>query len=323
MGLPLAQAVVGDDAQPRVPWQNPASIGARARTASDNIAAGSMDTMARALRPGVRARVHRIYPDWCAGHINDFVLTDGKLSELYDYLRDNYGGARYRIEILHGTTDQVAFTSELRVSAPPMDQGERIYRAEWLGETPAPSVRPERPSSAEPARMNSDIEWLRLLDAAQQRAATAHEQSLQRIVDGLRESMQRSEENVHRVLETLSRERTETARAVSAPSLSAQLSELVSGTQAIRQVAKSLAPQGTKQGKTEDKGVLQGALDEAAKGFLSNAVGSFFAPKGERSPGMPEPRARRAQAPAQAPANGTNGTQYSGLPIARSTGHAA
>lgn len=109
----------------------PASAPGRAqRDVVDRMAAQQLQELANVLQPGVLVDIERVRPRWCAGSLETYELDDGNVRELWDYIREECGGERYTLTVLH-PNGQPAFVTTMRVPGPPRHEGERVTRREW------------------------------------------------------------------------------------------------------------------------------------------------------------------------------------------------
>ena len=295
---------------PPVPVAMP---GSETRRSVDYQNASELERLAFVLRPGVPVRVERTRPHWCAGVVETyFTLESGRLDELIDYLRDEWGGQVYRVTVLqpHGAP---AFESRLTVCAPPRSEGRRIYRDTWAGESEEsdederPTHRKKRTSNPEPTRSPagpSTFGELRELLAMMQ---AMHADASGKSLDAVRDIIANTRAEKEQLIQAVTEMRTQEARS---GSLVDQLGEFMTAQRALESVGKAF---GAARGREENPGeddLMKGALKEAAKSFLGGAISSHFTKKrpntqaNAAAPARPPApaRARPAQIPSQMPA---------------------
>lgn len=280
-------------------------VGPVTRGVADQAAAGELAELARALRPGTTVRLERLRPSWCAGWLEDIELEAGGMRDLYDHVRNEWGGQRYRMQVLM-PSGQVAFTSSLNISGPPMHEGRRIDRDEWegYGQSSRRSANPQQQRTQPKGDELSGILGVFKLIMDTQNEATKTQ------MESVREFVKNSAAQNQDLIEALAlRDGEKAGRA----SLREQLGEIVEATQAIEGVRKVLG--GGRQSNSrreEDDDPMKEAVREATKHFIGNAMGSFFSKKPGSGPGKPGPGPRRGP-PGPPP---RSGVRQGGIPDA-------
>lgn len=134
------------DPAPRGPSPGPAQ-----RAVVDRQAADQLQQLAEVLQPGVMCKITRVRPRWCSGDLEDYELEEGNLQELGEYIREEWGGERFHVVILH-PNGAPAFTTTFNIAGPPLDEGRRITRRSWRaminGEDETAPVTAQAPAGA-------------------------------------------------------------------------------------------------------------------------------------------------------------------------------
>jgi hypothetical protein len=299
------------------------SVGAQTRAAADAAAAGEIGQLARVMRPGVSVRVERTRPSWCAGWIEDVVLHAGTVSELLEYLQEECGGRTYRCSVLL-PNGLVAFESVVHVAGKPLHEGRPIDRDEWNGERSSSSsssnARRDQPRqrNSDAAEMGGMLGFLKLF-VDMQRDSTKVQ------VEQMRELAKNLGENNTKILSALQAKQTNNPPAT----LAGQLGELLEGARAIEKAKRmfgAAAPRQSNGGDDdeEDGDVMKGAMKEAMKHFLGNAIASNFTkrPQGQGGPQRrPMPQQRRPNGPPPQVRHRPTVADSSGIPDALQSGH--
>jgi hypothetical protein len=301
---------------PRVPPRRASSapIGTETRRIGDSQYADALTQLAYVLRPDNIVTIERLQPSWCVGYLEDFVLSPefAGVNELRAYLRDTYGGKVFRVTVLY-PNGQPAWESRINVDAPPRYEGRLIYRDTWNGdrapETRAPAhVERQAP---QPQQSNASV-FSDLKDVLSFAVSFATEGSRDRD-NKMVEMMKESRESTRELVKALLERDTATAKA---GSFREQLGEFVQASQALDEVKNQLAPDAGQGAQTEES-IVDGAMREAMKGYIGNAIGAFTQ-KGGMGPIVRSHA--RARAPARGPQNGMNRPQNQAIPDAVVTG---
>lgn len=261
-----------------VPLKQP-TIGKATRERVDEFTADAAGSLAQQLTPGLCLRIERLQPRWCAGWLEDFPLDSGELGELYEYLADEYGGKVYKVTAIDAGNNPL-WSSRVNVAGPPRHAGRVVTRAQWEGEPDG--AAPAAPTAA-PAVGNGlgdTLAFLKLVLDQNDKASAAQ-------LEAVREAVNTSKESTTELMQLLVQERADERKS---QSLGGQLADLVESSKAIQKVGKFF---GAADGDSaaEERGVLQGAADEAMGHFVEQFVTSQFGQKGEES----RPRVRRAR----------------------------
>lgn len=216
-------------------WEHP---GPALRAAMDERNAAQIDTFASLLGAGVQLRIERLRPTWCAGWLEDTELDEGALGELLAYVRDEWGGQKYRVSILHPQTGHTMHSVALPpISGPPREQGKiitrEVYEARMEGRdvAPGPRATPAPASTTAPA-----IDPLALMD----RFFDLHEKSSKATVEAVREVARVGQERQTELLTTFDRNYQ---RQGEQKSLRAQLGELRESVSAVEELRDELTPE--------------------------------------------------------------------------------
>jgi hypothetical protein len=253
---------------PAPPPLRQAQVGTRVRQAADTAEAQNLTQLAKVLKPGHKVRITRLRPSWAAGWIEDYMLDAGDdLTSVYEYLREEYGGAKYEIMVLAGSTPM--YEASIAVAGPPRDRGRVINRDVWEGASSSSSSS----SSSTPAtveRTSSDGAGLAVITTfakmfidSQQRATDAQLASVRDMVQATQRS---TGELATAVLEN--RERGDRRQ-----SLGAQLNEVVEATRAVERVKKAIGAVGvSRAGAAEEPDDMRELGREATRFFMRNVL---------------------------------------------------
>jgi hypothetical protein len=299
-------------------------VGSQTRAAADTAAAGEIGQLARVMRPGVSVRVERTRPSWCAGWIEDVVLHAGTVSELLEYLQEECGGRTYRCSVLL-PNGQIAFESVVHVAGKPLHEGRPIDRDEWNGERSSSSSA-SNSRRDQPRQRNGEM-------------GTMFE-VMKMFVDMQKDATKTQVENMRELTKNLGDQNTKVLNALQAggksngpTSLAGQLGELLEGARAIEKAKRmfgAAAPRERNQGDDDDDDgdVMKGAMKEAMKHFLGNAIASNFTRKTptqgapqRRPQGGPMTQQRRPNGPPSHVRHRPTGGDSSGIPDALQSGH--
>jgi hypothetical protein len=275
-GIP--SAVTEDEAPPRTavrPQRHLRAVASPPRTPSgtetrrvaDHAAASEIAQLSVRLHPGLRVQIERTKPHWCAGIVEeDYVVSHGGVVEMLSHIREEWGGAAYRLTISQ-PNGAVAFESRVQIAAPPRHECAPITRASWLGEEPAtrqaPAANPAPRAPEQPNPLELVREVFRLIGGMQQAPVVAN--------------LERLETMNERLVSALVTKNGQDVQVRQVPTLREQLEELADAHQAVERAGKMFggARDDRKSDEDEDD-VMQGALKEATKHFLGNALASQF-----------------------------------------------
>lgn len=266
----------------REPAQAARPGGTRVRQAADSAEAQSLTQLSKVLKPGHKLRITRLRPSWAAGWIEDYLLDAGDdLTSIYEYLREEYGGVKYEVMVLAGSTP--LYEASIPVAGPPRDRGKVINRDVWEGISSSSST----PATVE--RTSNDSGGLAMVTTfakmfidSQQRATDAQLQSVREMVNATQRS---TGELATAVLEN--RERGDRRQ-----SLGAQLNEVVEATRAVERVKKAIGATGvTRTGAAEEPDDMRELGREATRFFMRNVL------EGMGGPGKGGPRQNASSGP--------------------------
>lgn len=283
-----------------------AYVGPHARNVADQVAGSELAELSRALRPGTTVRVERLRPSWAAGWVEDLELDRGGMRELYDHVAGEWGGQKYRLSPLL-PSGAAAFSATLAISGPPLHEGRRIDRDEWDGFKPRTqrAVNTTAPAAAAAAPDLGGLLGFFKLFMDTNNAATAAQ------LESVRELARSSAAQNQDLLTALAERDGDRAGR---QTFAAQLGELVTASKALDGVRKVLGgPTRNSKAEAEDD-PMAGALKEATKHFMTNAMGSFFQKKSSSAP---------QHRPPQGPPRRPMPPPPQGIPDAVSSGHAA
>jgi hypothetical protein len=242
-----------------------------------------MRELAQLLRPGVSVRVERLKPTWAAGWICDLTLDVGSMGELYEELREEWGGKSYRVTVLY-PNGAPAYECRLEVAGPPRSEGRLIRRDDYDG-VPRVPASPAPSSSSGPSQdLQGVLGIFQLIMDTNARATDAQMQAM-------RELSERSAAQNQGLIEAMLEARTSENRGTS---FSAQLGELMEANKAIERVKRNFGA--AAPGAAPDEDALQGAMKEATAGFFKHVIASEFAKRPQAAQ-----RAVQRQAPPTPP----------------------
>lgn len=260
------------------------TVGPQSRAQADHTTASEMARLAQSLRAGVQVRIERIKPTWCAGWIEDLTLDSGSLAELYEHLREEWGGRSYRCTVLLAN-GLPAFETRIEIAGRPREEG-RLIERETDKPAPAPIVQAPAPSQD----MAGLLGVFQLVMSTNQKATEAQ-------MAAMRELSERSAAQNQGLIEAMLQSRTAEQRG---GSLAGQLSELMEANRTIEKVRKTFgAANPGESAPAEKEDLLQGALKEATKGFFSSVIASEMA--GKMAPRSAPRGAQMAPRPRLAP----------------------
>jgi hypothetical protein len=247
-------------------------MGVDTRAAVDQAQVNTLRAIARVLRPGTRLRLTRTRPSWCAGWLEDITLEPGEgIGYVLEYVRDEYGGAMYRVEVL-AAGDVSLYEAPLPIAGQPKDHGQPIDRAKWEGWQRRETRERVQPSHARGAaddggQLNVVMQIAQLFLGQQRETQSAQLESVRAMVD------RQTEQTTTLVNAVLERRDGEQQRG----SFAAQLGEFAATTRAIDKVRKQVF--GAAAGKPDDgKEELDPVVDEAKRAFVQHAMGTLFRP---------------------------------------------
>jgi hypothetical protein len=266
-------------------------VGPASRSFADQLQAQQLGLLAVQLRPGIVVAIERIRPSWCAGYLEEYTIDEEGLSELRDYIRDEYGGQVYRLTVQF-PDGRPAYISKIPISGRPRDRGRPLSRDTLEGN---PAQVPAVQSQAAPAPGQGDsMLWSKLLDIT----IGNNEKVLQAI-----ERMGANQTaSTRHLIETIveARERGDERRG-----FLGSLQEVVDATSALDQV-KDMLGAGRKAGDELDTANTQDLARLAARDFFRTVVAAKaqdIASKSSRK----APEGQEAPAPRPSPGPPTNG----------------
>lgn len=220
----------------------------------DHHQADALREVAGMLRPGVTMLVERLEPQWAAGFLAYYELETGNIVDLYSYMKDTWGGKRYKLTALT-PQGKPAWETRLNIAGVPLDEGTPLQRD---------VVAPTPPSQAQPPQSMDSVILKLLLETERDNRKSMKETFTE---------MARSHAEQTRGLVAAVTRRQEDERERS--SFTQQLTDMVSATRALEEVRNELAPpqRASKKDDDDDDG-LKGALREATKDFVTGFVGS-------------------------------------------------
>lgn len=270
-----------------------ATSGVVTRNTVDYTAASELGRLAQVLQVGTPVRVERIKPHWCAGIVESlYTLESGRLDELVDYLKEEWGGQSYRITVIQ-PNGAPAFEARLPVCAPPRYEGKTIFRETWGGEVDPESQSRKRRDNPEPLRVVAPREGERfgeireIFELVGGMLKESNERSLDAIRDVVGNSRDQNQELIAALVEKNGQE--------SGGGLVKQLMEFSDAQAALQRVGKKVF--GAAEPKEEEDDVMKGAMKHAAKDFFGSVISSHFAPKASAQ-ANPQPNPARPRAPA-------------------------
>lgn len=265
----------------------PLQPGPATRAAADQAQAEAAATLAEQLSPGVVVRLERTQPRWAAGWLEDNALELGEVGELYDYVREEYGGRVYRVTVL-SPGGHPLFSSRLNIAGPPRHNGRVINRAEW--ESDGDDAAHARPAAAAAGgdAMAPFVQLLGMVIASNREAGEAQAQAM-------KAAMESNTKQTQRLMELVVEDRAERERG---QSLSGQLTALVESAKTLRKAGKLFGAAGGDAPAAATPDLMEGAKAQALEHFLGNILQSEF-PSEKRQPPPPRERSRPRPQPHQ------------------------
>ena len=256
--------------------------GAATRKAVDNIQADQLQRLSAHLRPGLTLRIERLRPHWAAGWIEDYPLErNDSMGAVYGYLRDEHGGQLFRVQVL-GAGDTMLYEAQIAIAGKPRSNGVEITRQAWEGAQP-PQKSQSKPSVES---QGQNVGALGLLMDVMRMFMEQQQKSSEATLGSVREMVAQTREQTTALLEAV----TERSAERAPQSLATQLAEVVESAKAVERVRKVFGG-GSAAGKSDDSDGLDGAMREATRAFMGNALASFMRPS---APAQPQ-RARLVQ----------------------------
>jgi hypothetical protein len=290
----------------------PGFVGNQTKAAADTLEAERLRAVASQIRPGVTVQIERTRPTWCAGYLEDYPIDQGgeAFAELRAYVRDTYGGQRFRLTVISSSGVTLA-EGNLPVAAPPRHFGKPIDRERWEGnlsqrqDAPTTTTRaPEASPIAAPAATANET----LLGLVLGLVKDSNQATLASVREMTAQTREQTADLVKAIIGTRSEERRER-------SITTQLGELVDVTRAVDKVNRQLFGAAARGQQQEDP---DAQADREASRFFTRAVfGKMFGvdpATGGSSPAAGAPRApqpqqqrRRVAIPDAGPATPPNG----------------
>lgn len=247
----------------------PGFVGNQTKAAADTLEAERLRAVASQIRPGVTVQIERTRPTWCAGYLEDYPIDqDGEaFAELRAYVRDTYGGARFRLTVISSSGITLA-EGNLPVAAPPRHFGKPIDRERWEGnlsqrqDAPTTARAPEASPIAAPAASANET----LLGLVLGLVKDSNQATLTSVREMTAQTREQTADLVKAIIGTRSEERRER-------SITTQLGELVDVTRAVDKVNRQLfgAAARGQQGDPDEQ------ADREASRFFTRAVfGKMF-----------------------------------------------
>lgn len=265
-------------------------MGAETRRVIDHQQADALRDVAAMLRPGVTMLIERLEPQWAAGFLAYYELESGRLVDLYSYMKETWGGKRYKLTALT-PQGKPAWETRLNIAGVPLDEGTPLQR-----DIVAPAaLPPPAPVQQQP----TDVALFKLLmEMGREDRKTMKETFTE---------MARSHAEQTRGLVSAVTRRDEDQRERG--SFVQQLGEVLQATQAIEDVRNVLAPT-PRESKKDDEGEgseLRGAAREAMRDFFKGVIGTQLTRAGA-------PTRASAGTPARGPISPENGEIPRGVP---------
>lgn len=247
----------------------PGFVGNQTKAAADTLEAERLRAVASQIRPGVTVQIERTRPTWCAGYLEDYPIDQGgeAFAELRAYVRDTYGGARFRLTVISSSGITLA-EGNLPVAAPPRHFGKPIDRERWEGnlsqrqDAPTTTRAPEASPIAAPASTANDT----LLGLVLGLVKDSNQATLASVREMTSQTRQQTADLVKAIIGTRSEERKER-------SVTTQLAELVDVTRAVDKVNRQLFGAAAR-GQQEDPDAL--AERESSRFFTRAVMGKML-----------------------------------------------
>jgi len=247
----------------------PGFVGNQTKAAADTLEAERLRAVASQIRPGVTVQIERTRPTWCAGYLEDYPIDqDGEaFAELRAYVRDTYGGARFRLTVISSSGITLA-EGNLPVAAPPRHFGKSIDRERWEGnlsqrqDAPTTARAPEASPIAAPAASANET----LLGLVLGLVKDSNQATLTSVREMTAQTREQTADLVKAIIGTRSEERRER-------SITTQLGELVEVTRAVDKVNRQLFGAAAR-GPQEDPDVI--AERESSRFFTRAVMGKML-----------------------------------------------
>lgn len=294
-------------------------LGQRVRDASDHANATAFEKATQAMPAVQLVRITRTKPAWAAGFLEEYALEDG-FSELLEYVRDEWGGAKYKLEMLL-PDGAVGAVHSLAVAGPVRQYGKVQRREDWFGDETAPRNRVQnRNDDAGGAGGAGLIELCRLM---MDQATRTSEQTMAAVRELASTSAKENRELIAAVVNQ--RENNDQRRG---GSFSEQLGEILESAKALDGVKKQLAP-AERRSKRDDDGDddgEEGMMKEATKAVTAhfmNAVLPSVLPLGGPQKAAPRPPQQGGPRPPLRPVPNAHTVPQSDIPDAVQSGQAS
>lgn len=260
-------------------------MGPQARAAVDQAQAATLQSIAALLRPGVTLHIERTRPTWCAGWCENFTIEPGEdLAGLYEHVKAEWGGGRYRIFVLGGGNSELGLEGSIAIAGEPRHEGRPLVRdTEPISSSSARGANPAPAAGGIETMFPVVAGVLKMFFDQQERVSTAQ---LTAIRDTQQAQRDQTTALVNAALERRERE-TETARP---PSFAQQVNELAGAFQTMQRAQRLFGSAAPKR-KSDDDDDNRGALHEMSKQFMGAAMASFFG--GGNAGGAQRPAAAR------------------------------
>ena len=277
---------------------------AQSRQLVANLEADQVRDLTEVLRPSLVARLERVTPQWAAGWLEDVELEHGTVNELFQHLRDEHGGQRYRVTVLD-ESGGVIYTAKVPIAGPVKRRGRVVTRDEWEGYDETKRAAPVVAPVVTPPSPTQDPIVSMLLE----RFLGSQDRTLEIVSASIRElqqSQQRSTSELTTALLTLREQGN------SGGSIAQQLGQFVETKRSLEKVASMVAPKSKDVAPAADKrGMIERLTESVVTAAMTNEMvkrGALPSPQQE----APAPQRRvvvqRQVTPAPTPApTTTNG----------------
>lgn len=261
-----AAAPAPPPAQPRVvtPRRGPTTApGAVVRSTVDHMQADEIAKLAGVLRPGLTLSIERTRPNWCSGWVGDFEAQDGDITELREYMDDEFGGQSYKVSVID-PGGQILFVTQMKIAGQPKRDGLVIDRRTWEGRPAAP------PQPQQQASSDGSGTMMEAMGKIFENLLGVTTRNADRTLEAVEKMGANQTENTRRLIETIVEGREKTDRK---SSFVHTLNEVREANAAMRDVKDALREDDPAAPPPhQDENILQGIAKDLGKDLLAGAA---------------------------------------------------
>lgn len=242
----------------------PQNLGPITRKTIDRQQAESLQDIAEHLQPGLRARIARIRPTWCAGWLEDQQIESSEIAPLLEYIATEHGGQTYRVTVL-SSDGRPVYDGQIQIAGPPKTRGRAIDRDEWEGIKDKPTATTPQPKGPDNSLVM--VEMMKLLLESERHGAKNQIAAVREIIEATRN------DNAQLMKALLTQRVQETAQS----DVSTQIMSFAKVSKALSSLRDSISPPSEPAAApTEEKTPMSKITDAALNAFVSNVVASQF-----------------------------------------------